>query len=167
MLFDDDPSNDSLGYEALAEILLLAGRRAEAGAAFSIVLAPLDKAKAENLEYFRRCGGPCGRTFKECEELHFCTVCLNATVFCETCIGLVKSNKLGYRKCSSGHEFFMAYPIVEKIKDPNMIKINGKKMLIKDWLAELERQWIDNGRDFENMFPFSRSNFGILIILSY
>jgi tetratricopeptide (TPR) repeat protein len=141
MLFDDDPRNDSSGYAALAGILLLAGRRAEAGAAFSIVLAPSDTAKDNNLEYIYGCDGPCNRVSKECEELHFCSVCLNATVFCEKCIGLVRSNKLGYRKCSSGHEFFMAYPIAEKIEDPNMTKINGKTMLIKDWLAELKREW--------------------------
>ena len=62
-------------------------------------------------------------------------------VFCEKCVGIVKGNKLGYRKCSSSHEFFMAYPIAEEIEDPNMIKINGKTMLIKDWLAELKREW--------------------------
>ena len=141
MLFDDDPRNDSSGYAALAGLLLLAGRQAEAGAAFSIVLSPSDAAKDNDPEYLYLCDGPCNKLSSECEELHFCTVCLNATVFCEKCIGLVKSNKLGYRKCSSGHEFFMAYPIAEKIEDPNMFKISGKTILIKDWLADLKTEW--------------------------
>ena len=45
-LTDDDPENDVWGYRTLAETLLKAGDWENAGAAFAITTAPLDKLKA-------------------------------------------------------------------------------------------------------------------------
>lgn len=46
MLTDDDPENDVWAYSTLAETLLKAGDRENAGAAFAVTVAPLDKLKA-------------------------------------------------------------------------------------------------------------------------
>ena len=45
-LTDDDPENDRYGYISLARSLLKAGDRENAGAAFAVITAPLDRLKA-------------------------------------------------------------------------------------------------------------------------
>ena len=45
ILTDDDPENDTFGYMALALTLLKAGDRENAGAAFAVTTAPLDRLK--------------------------------------------------------------------------------------------------------------------------
>ncbi len=45
-LTDDDPENDIIGYMTLAHSLLKAGDRENAGAAFAVTTAPLDRLKA-------------------------------------------------------------------------------------------------------------------------
>lgn len=78
------------------------------------------------------CDDPCKTRQEDYKGLHFCNVCLHGTVLCETCVKLVKTNKLPYRKCSSEHELFQFYPVAEKMEDLNVVKINEKIVPVKE-----------------------------------
>ena len=226
-LTDDDPENDMFGYMTLAVTLLKAGDRENAGAAFAVTTAGLDRLKADRQAAQRAkdldkaskektvgaqscatnnttssesiassmqrsgskdakgevlvthddngvapddefdldsaemttqikgyaaatemwagwgCDGKCRRRAEDWQEIHFCEICTNYTLFCDECIKLVKAGTLPSRACDKSHTFYQAYPVSQEMLDVATTRIDGKVLPRKEWLEALRKEWIE------------------------
>lgn len=227
-LTDDDPGNDIYGYMTLALALLKAGDRENAGPAFAVTTAPLDRLKAirraaqktsdedeaskektvskplhstdaavltESLTSLMKnseikdleertpvtnndmddnaiaplgkvdidsaemttqikksddtlttfvwgCDGKCRRRLEDWQEIHFCEICTEYTLFCDECVKLVKTGTLPFRKCDEGHTFYQGYPLSEEMQDVATVRTEGNILPRKEWLESLRKKWI-------------------------
>ena len=227
MLTDDEPENDMNGYITLALALLKAGDRENAGAAFAITTAPLDRFKDSRraaqkasdedeaskektiskplhstdaaistesltssmknseikdlegsppvtkndtddkavaslgkvdldsaemttqikqsddilIDFYWGCDGNCMRREEDWQEVHFCEICTEWTLFCDECVKLVKSGTLPFRKCDESHTFYQGYPLSKEMQDIATVRTEGKVLLRKEWLESLREKW--------------------------
>ena len=225
-LTDDDPGNDIYGYMTLALALLKAGDRANAGAAFAVTTAPIDRLKdsrraaqkasdedeaskektisiplhstdaatltesltssmekSEIKDFEGRtpvtnndtddnavapddevdidsadmttqikesddmltnfpwgCDGNCRRRIEDWQEVHFCEICIEYTLFCDECVKLVKTGTLPFRKCDEGHTFYQGYPLSKEMQDVATVRTEGEILPRKEWLESLRKE---------------------------
>ncbi|KAI9792037.1 MAG: hypothetical protein M1835_008091 [Candelina submexicana] len=96
---------------------------------------------ADNLQ-FCGCDGDCNWDAEDWTAFYFCKICLD-TCFCDHCIELVKTDKLGFDKCSSQHTFFQGYSIDKDALEIAATMVDGKYVVRKEWLDMLRKQWAD------------------------
>ena len=90
------------------------------------------------------CDGPCQTPNTSYAELHFCRVC-HDVCFCESCVKLVKSDKLPFRKCASDHPHVKVFPMIEEAERITNALVDMKFEPQQAWLEELRKVWDAEG----------------------
>ena len=100
-----------------------------------------EKQSTDDTDQFTwKCDGECSRRAEEWEAIYACDVCLELS-FCERCVELVKSDKLGFRLCNPSHTFWQVFPSDGQLLDVAIEKVEGKSVPRAEWLEKLREEW--------------------------
>jgi len=86
------------------------------------------------------CDGPCGRPSRNYKELHFCMFC-DDICFCESCVKLLKDEKMPFRICSVEHPLVQVIPFTPEAKDMVDSLVARDFTPQTQWLQELSTTW--------------------------
>ncbi|KAK3670710.1 hypothetical protein LTR78_009402 [Recurvomyces mirabilis] len=99
----------------------------------------IDKDKPAAGYPFCSCDGCCFDTIPNDAPLWRCSYCI--AEFCVSCHDLIMSNKMeGWNICGSNHDHVYFPGTAEKYPE-NTVRIDGKDLLVKDWVARLREEW--------------------------
>ena len=86
------------------------------------------------------CDGTCGKNFRHADDLYICRYCLGPYSFEKKCYELLKQDELPINVCGHKHEF-VQLPEVPRPAPRDMVWLGGKYVPIKEWLAQLKKDW--------------------------
>lgn len=103
-------------------------------------VTPPENPKYTDFAYWVDCDGPCGRDVTAYSELWTCKTCIDVD-FCDECIGVVRSNKLPVKLCSSTHEFVRYFPLTKEAKAIADPLVRGDYEPLQEWLDRVRKNW--------------------------
>ncbi|KAK4555413.1 hypothetical protein LTR86_007710 [Recurvomyces mirabilis] len=99
----------------------------------------VDKDKPAAGYPFCSCDGCCFDSIPNDAPLWRCSYCI--AEFCVSCHELIMSSKMeGWNICGSNHDHVYFPATTEKYPE-NTVRIDGKDLLVKDWVATLREEW--------------------------
>ena len=96
---------------------------------------PVDP-KYDGFDCKRTCDGQCQTPNTSYAKLYFCRVC-HDLCFCKSCVELVRTDKLPFKKCASDHSFVDVFPMIEEAEPIIEMRFEVQQ----EWLESLRKAW--------------------------
>ena len=151
ILSDDDPKNDYMGYQIIAEILMHTRDDLNALSAWSLY-GPSERYDNDEHELNYSCDGTCNKTLTFADSMWLCKVC-NDVSFDDECFEKLCNGTLERFVCSSDHEWLRIPSWTDECnatgKDHVRVggelqdgkRVGGQIVPIGQWLDTIKEKW--------------------------
>jgi hypothetical protein len=93
----------------------------------------------DEIAYKWICDGGCGRVSNFHHDIHVCKSCL-LVGFCPECYERLRSDKLGFRICSSKHHW-LDIPKASERLPWGQVRFRGELKPIEEWKTDIKKEW--------------------------
>lgn len=150
-LSDDDPKNDFMGYEIIAQILLHTGDDLNALSAWSLY-GPSERYENDEHELEYSCDGRCNKPWTFADSVWFCKVC-DDVQFDDECLEKLRKGNLKRDVCSPDHEWLRVPSWVDEYEATGKgrvrvggelqegKRVGGQIVAVEEWLDTVRDKW--------------------------